>query len=210
MSTKSTPPTLVSPLGTPPKQPSANTGGVEILEGEPFRFLVASDKNQEKYVVDVQNAGWLGACNCMHFSVRCAPKIAGGERGPELRCKHIRRAREFFLEAVLPKLAKAMGMEEPDILPRKPSTEYLRLRQEFLAKHPKCVVFPALNSCDVHHAFGRRGPLLTEVKLWIPVSRLGHCWVDANRNEARQRSWNGIPLLAPLGEWNNPNKNRLK
>lgn len=210
MNTKSKPPLPASPYEMPQKQPSVNTGGVEEFPGEPFRFLVASDKNQEKYLVELQNAGWVGACNCMHFSVRCAPKIAGGERGPELRCKHIRRAREFFLENVLPKLAKAMGMEEPDILPRKPSTEYLQLRQEFLAKHPKCVVFPALNSCDVHHSFGRRGALLTEVRLWIPVSRLGHQFIDANRNEARKRSWNGIPLLAPLGEWNNPNKDRLK
>ena len=195
---------------TPPRKPSENTGLVEQIAGEPFRFLVQSESTAEKYVVDIQEAGWTGWCNCPHFLCRLAPKIAQGERGKVYRCKHLRFAREFFLETVLPKLADAMGMSEPEVFETaKPATEYMKLRNEFLAKHRRCAVFPALFATEIHHAFGRSGSLLLETKLWIPVSRLGHNFVDANRNKAREMTWNGIPLLAPIGEWNNPRKERL-
>ena len=206
--------TQSSPEGrseTQPKKLSKNTGEmVSPVEGEPFRFRVQSDQTEEQYLVDIQETGFSGACNCMHFLARLAPKIAHGERGPTVRCKHIRRAREHFLEYVLPRLAKELGMEEPDIYEGShPTTEYQRIRLQFLAKHTKCAVFPALKSSEIHHAFGRLGNLLTETRLWIPVSRAGHVFVDANRNKARTMTWNGVPLLAPLGEWNNPKKERL-
>jgi len=197
----------------PPNAPSASSGsgngpklGVQPVNGEPFRFMVTSDRNAEVYLVDIQDCGWTGACNCMHFLVRCAPRIGGGARGPEVRCKHIRRAREVFLETVLPKLARAMGMDEPDITPESviaaQTTQYARDRLHFLNTHRKCAVFPALNATDIHHSRGRLGPLLLDQRFWIPVSRAGHIWIDTNRDAARQKEWNGVPILCARGHWN--------
>ena len=198
---------------TQPRKPSENTGLVEQIEGEPrlviqvpnepFRFLVQSESTAEKYLVDIQEAGWTGWCNCAHFLCRLAPKIAQGERGATVRCKHLRKAREFFLETVLPKLADAMGMSEPEVFETaKPATEYMKLRNEFLAKHRRCAVFPALFATECHHSRGKLGSLLTDSRFFIPVSRLGHNKIDANREWARGQYWNGIPLLCARGEWN--------
>jgi len=49
--------------------------------------------------------------------------------------------------------------------------------------------------------FGRDGDLLCFKAGWLGVSRAGHIWIDANRDEARKRKW-----LAPVGLWNNPRK----
>lgn len=176
------------------------------VEGEPFRFLVQSDQTDEKYLVDVQDCNFTGACNCMHFLVRCAPKIAYGQRGPTVRCKHISRAREFFLEEILPKLAVAMGMDEPDIQHEatvdSERSLYSVRRREFLGMYPRCAVFPALPAKQVHHSRGRLGPLLLDQRFWIPVSMAGHNWIDSHREEARQRDWRGVKLLCARGNWN--------
>ena len=56
---------------------------------------------------------------------------------------------------------------------------------------------------DCHHIFGR-GPQ-GELLCWRPgcmgVSRQGHRWIDAHKDEARKRGW-----LAPKGLYNNPKK----
>jgi len=190
---------------TPPKPPSASIG-VEQVEGEPFRFFVQSDVTAEKYLVDVQECGFTGSCNCMNFLVKCAPKIAYGARGPTVRCKHIRRARECFLEDVLPKLAKAMGMDEPDIphesLIDSQRSLYSVRRAEWLKVNRKCAVFGSLPASQVHHSRGRLGKLLLDQKWWIPVSMAGHQWIDSHRDEARTRDWFGVPLLCARGNWN--------
>lgn len=88
--------------------------------------------------------------------------------------------------------------------------EYRSIRADFLSRNRSCAVYSNKKSTQVHHAFGRLGPLLIESKLFIPVSLSGHQWIDANRDDARKLSWMGVPLLAPNGEWNNPKKWRLK
>lgn len=204
-STRSSP--VESRSKSEPKKPSPSTGkAVTNVEGEPFRFLVQSDKTDEKYLVDVQESSFTGACNCMHFLVRCAPKIAYGHRGPTVRCKHINRARDFFLEEILPKLAVAMGMDEPDLpheeLVESQRTLYSVRRREYLGIYPRCAVFPALRATQIHHSRGRLGPLLLDQRFWIPVSMAGHQWIDSHREEARKREWMGIPLLCARGNWN--------
>lgn len=56
---------------------------------------------------------------------------------------------------------------------------------------------------ETHHIFGRgyggRGPLLMDQRLFLLVSKQGHRWIDANKEEARMRGW-----LAPMGWYNRP------
>lgn len=206
-STKSNAPSLASQSKTPQTTRSATSGiegKVQPIDGEPFRFLVLSEKspNNPPYLVDLQAYGWTGQCGCMDFATRHGPKAAAGERGQRLRCKHIVTAREWFLEHVLPKLAVSMGMEEPDILTPVGGSEYMLRKQAFLMKYPMCAVFPKLHAVDVHHSRGRLGPLLMDERFWIPVSRIGHVFIHDNRARARELNWRGIPLLAAIGDWN--------
>jgi len=202
-STKPNAPPTASASNQVLSEQSETIGGVEPVEGEPFRFRVKSDTTDEMYLIDIQDCGFTGACNCMHWLARIAPKVALGLRGPKARCKHIVRAREYFLEHVLPKLAFAMGMDEPDLLEGpKPTTEYMRKRNAFLSKYRKCAVYPMLDASEPHHSRGRLGPLLLDERYWIPVSRIGHCRIDAEREWARTQIWNGVPLLCARGDWN--------
>lgn len=56
---------------------------------------------------------------------------------------------------------------------------------------------------EVHHVYGRghggRGPLLSDRRLWMAVSKQGHRWVHSHPAEARARGW-----LAPAGRYNCP------
>ena len=176
---------------------------VTPYQNEHFRYLVQSATTEEKYLVDLLPADYTGGCNCPQFSFRLSPKIAAGARGQKFRCRHIRLAREFALEKLLPLLAKELGQEEPEIeMPPVASTEYGKARNLFLSEHRQCAVFHHLESTEVHHTRGKLGPLLMDERFWIPVSRLGHCWIDSNRDRARSNEWNGVPWLCAKGDWN--------
>jgi hypothetical protein len=187
-------------------EPSAIAGVVEEVPDEPFRFRVQSAKTNEKYLVDIQTHKFTGECNCMHYLARIAPKVAQGLRGPEARCKHLRLAREYFLENILPKLALAMDMEEPEINSDEDcyagNTEYARARNAWLGTLRQCAVYPALRATEVHHSRGKLGRLFMEKRLWIPVSRLGHTFIHDHPNQARAMTWNGVPVLCSKGDWN--------
>jgi hypothetical protein len=72
----------------------------------------------------------------------------------------------------------------------------------FLKLNPRCAVFASKMASQVHHRYGRGhggcSPLLLWEPGWVSVSSQGHLWIDAHRDEARQRG-----LLAPRGAWNN-------
>lgn len=57
---------------------------------------------------------------------------------------------------------------------------YLKLRAKFLADHPRCAVYPTLESVEVHHAMGRIGCLLCDTTHWVAVSRAGHQLIEYN------------------------------
>ncbi len=182
----------------------AIAGVVEPYQTDHFKYLVQSDTTAEKYVVDIMEFEQTGACNCMHYLTRIAPKVAKGLRGPQARCKHISRAREFALDFLLPKFAKELGMEEPDIKLVNPegNSVYTKARNDFLQKNTRCAVYPNLRSIEPHHSRGRLGMLLHDQRFWIPVSRLGHNLIHDNPDKARAMTWNGIPLLCAKGDWN--------
>lgn len=83
--------------------------------------------------------------------------------------------------------------------------EYARLRLLFLERREcqVCAVYPAKKATQVHHTRGRAGVLLLVQKWWVPVSAAGHQWIHANPEEARRRTWYGLPLLCKPGDWNN-------
>jgi hypothetical protein len=75
-------------------------------------------------------------------------------------------------------------------------------RKLFLNVHTGCAVFPAHKATEIHHTRGRIGPLLNMSEFWVPVSRKGHEWINANPAEARKRTFYGLPLLCAVGQWN--------
>lgn len=84
--------------------------------------------------------------------------------------------------------------------------EYMKLRRVFLKGKPLCPIALALwgerlPATEIHHIRGRAGSLLVDTRFWLPVSRKGHDWVEANRPEAVKRGW-----LAGAGDWNKPEK----
>lgn len=80
--------------------------------------------------------------------------------------------------------------------------EYSPRRAKWLAINNRCAVFPELRATEIHHTRGRIGRLLNMIEFWVPVSRKGHDWINANPAEARNRTWYGLPLLCAVGQYN--------
>lgn len=74
----------------------------------------------------------------------------------------------------------------------KQETEYRRIRVKFLEDHPKCAVYPELDSTEIHHMKGRIGKLLTDTRFFLAVSRQGHERIEMNPEWAIE---NGYSLL---------------
>lgn len=87
---------------------------------------------------------------------------------------------------------------------------YLKVRKQFLLKHPLCVGcslitahygLPVLGrvsfATDVHHYRGKLKDLRCEVKFFIPLCRSCHSWVGDHPDAART-----LNLLCPKGSWN--------
>ena len=69
------------------------------IEGEPWRFYVESESEPEfPRLVDLEEYDGVGWCSCPHFTFRCQPNLERGDRGTELRCKHILAAREYLID----------------------------------------------------------------------------------------------------------------
>lgn len=78
-------------------------------DGERMIYEVRSDRNPKiKYRCDLTAEGGYGRCNCADFSIRRWLNIQ--EKRPmgtrDVLCKHLRRARDYFLNALLTELAK--------------------------------------------------------------------------------------------------------
>lgn len=174
---------------------------VRRRDENPFWLDVRSDVTSEWYVVDIIAFDGTGQCNCPDYQIRKEGKVVLGGRGARFRCKHIKLAREWALEFILPKLANAINMEdtEPE---KEPAAGYARAKREFLSRWMKCAVFPWKGATDIHHQRGRLSKLLMDQRWWVPVSRDGHRKIHDQPDWARGVFWNGIPLLCARGEWN--------
>jgi hypothetical protein len=83
---------------------------VEEIPGELLRFLVHSRTAELKqYLVDLEEFGFNGQCGCYHFGYAMEPRLVrGAAASDQLRCWHIRQARQFFLELALREKAESM------------------------------------------------------------------------------------------------------
>lgn len=104
-----------SPATKPPK-PALTPLSVTEIAGEFFRFHCGSRSSPGKeYLVDLEENDWAGRCGCIHFEMKCQPKLNKGHAPCDgLRCSHIRRCRSYLLDEILPKLAKQLrkGQEQ--------------------------------------------------------------------------------------------------
>lgn len=84
---------------------------VEPYEGEFLRYMVRSKSRPgHTWLVDLSSYDFNGFCPCEAFTFRCGPELARGAKpSNKLRCSHIRSARSFFLDEILPRLAPALG-----------------------------------------------------------------------------------------------------
>lgn len=78
----------------------------------------------------------------------------------------------------------------------RPHKSYIKAKRAFLSGK-MCAVYPWLKAEQVHHCFGRLGPLLNDQTHWLAVSAKGHAWIHANPADARAQGY-----IAPLGKWN--------
>lgn len=80
---------------------------------------------------------------------------------------------------------------------------YKAVADVFKAFHPLCVccgpIFsrPPRPTSDVHHQRGKLGPLLTDVRFFLPACRECHDWIGAHPSDAR-----ALGLLAQPGQRN--------
>lgn len=57
--------------------------------------------------------------------------------------------------------------------------EYLKIREQFLKDNPICAV-TGNQATEIHHMKGRIGSLLTDVRYFLPVSRIAHQKIEDN------------------------------
>lgn len=82
--------------------------GVTPVKGEIAAFSVESDrKGHIPYRVDLACYGGNGRCDCPQYRIRMEPVVSRGENcGVPIRCKHILRARRFFVDELIAKLLR--------------------------------------------------------------------------------------------------------
>lgn len=79
-----------------------------VIEGEHFRFHVSSESEPDlPHLVDLEPFNWNGQCDCTGFRVHHLKELqAAGWVNLNRRCRHIKFARDYVLDAILPKLRK--------------------------------------------------------------------------------------------------------
>lgn len=93
----------------------SKTAVVDPIVGEPLRFHVQSRTVEDlKYLVDLEEYGFNGFCGCQDFDFR-KRMIAQKMNGERARCWHIERARDFFIDMVLKKMARNFYESSPRI-----------------------------------------------------------------------------------------------
>jgi len=98
--------------------------GVEPIPGEYLRFRVRSRTNpRTTYLVDLEECGFNGACDCPNFQMVHLPKLKADRRdgGPRRlrRCYHIQRAGEFYREVSVRIMARHMNNPDPNECPNR-------------------------------------------------------------------------------------------
>lgn len=81
----------------------------------------------------------------------------------------------------------------------KEESRYSGKCKEFKRRNPRCWIFPALPTSDVHHIDGREGPLLLDENNWMAISRLAHDFIGLYPQWARNHGFLSGPFreIAP-------------
>jgi hypothetical protein len=85
---------------------------------------------------------------------------------------------------IKPEKVKPQGINKVSKNKAKELAEYTVKRKKFLQENNRCAVYPKLMATQVHHRKGRVGSLFLDEKYWLPVSALGHKWVEEHPEEA--------------------------
>ena len=82
--------------------------GMRITKVGKGQYLAHSMSQPETaYSVDISHYGGLGSCTCTDFIARRKPRWSEVRRPIDsLRCKHIRRCRNYVLDAIIAFYAK--------------------------------------------------------------------------------------------------------
>lgn len=97
-------------------------------------------------------------------------------------------------QRIVPEKVKPQGINKVSKKRSNELAEYTHKRKIFLKDNPRCAVYPKLMATDVHHKKGRVGSLFLDEKFWLPVSRLGHKWVEENPEEAINKGFSLLRL----------------
>lgn len=82
---------------------------VEPITGEAFRCYVQSSSRQNvKFLVDLEEHDFNGACSCENFSLTRIREIHEGKRS---QCKHIRVAWDWWAITMARKIKAAMDAQ---------------------------------------------------------------------------------------------------
>lgn len=91
------------------------------LEGHWFVYDVQSISEPARpRRVDIEAYNWNGDCDCPRMKFKRGELERGAKPDDKMRCSHIKAARSFALDEVMPMLAAALGGKKP---PEKPLAE---------------------------------------------------------------------------------------
>ena len=83
---------------------------IQPVPGEIFTLRVPSISEPEfPRLVDISFYNFNGGCDCPRFKFNCEPMLSrGANKAEHLRCGHIKDARSYFLDEIIPTLAESL------------------------------------------------------------------------------------------------------
>jgi len=87
--------------------------GVKPIVGEIGRYHVASRSSHKAHLVDINENGFYGQCDCEAFTFNYAPKLRNGiPTDSSLQCYHIKQANRHFAETMKRRLWHEMHKQQ--------------------------------------------------------------------------------------------------
>lgn len=93
-----------------------------------------------------------------------------------------------------PEKVKPQGINKVSKKRAKELPEYSVKKKKFLAINSYCAVYPNLLAVDIHHKKGTVGSLFLDERFFLPVSRLGHKWIEEHPEEAYKLGYSLLRL----------------
>lgn len=88
--------------------------GVVPIYGEFGRYHVKSRSSHKAHLVDINENGFYGQCDCEAFTYNYGPKLRSGiPTDTSLQCYHIKQAKRHFCETMQRRLWDELHKEQP-------------------------------------------------------------------------------------------------